>query len=60
DDVIEIDCEKGSVTKNGLPAFWLLDPVSDFFPLKHGQNNLAYTTTDLTAQVTLTHRERWL
>lgn len=60
DDVIEIDCEKGSVTKNGLPAFWLLDPASDFFPLKHGQNNLAYTTTDPTAQVTLTHRERWL
>ncbi|MDT2266365.1 hypothetical protein P7H12_25990 [Paenibacillus larvae] len=42
DDVIEIDTEKGLRDEKRTTRVLAPWPASDFFPLKHGQNNLAY------------------
>lgn len=57
-DVIEIDNERGIVTKNGRAYFNGLDPSSDFFPLGPGVNQLAITPP--IADVTVEYRERYL
>lgn len=57
-DVIEIDNERGIVTKNGRAYFQGLDPSSDFFSLDKGVNQLAITPA--IADVTVEYRERYL
>ncbi|PZN06718.1 MAG: hypothetical protein DIU69_12845, partial [Bacillota bacterium] len=59
-DVLEIDCERHAVYRNGEPRLDLLDPGSQFFALEPGQPVALGVTPEGVATVELTYRERWL
>jgi predicted phage tail component-like protein len=57
-DVLTIDCDKAEIRLNGEPRYDLLNPSSDFFPLKKGLNGIAISPA--VADVKISYQERWL
>lgn len=58
DDVIEIDNERGIVTKNGKVYFEGMNPASRFFTLEPGVTGISVTPP--IADMTIRYRERYL
>jgi len=59
-DILEIDCERFAVFKNGEPRMDLVDPASQFFSLTPGQPVTIGVEPAGAVAVELTYRERWL
>jgi predicted phage tail component-like protein len=58
EDIIDIDTSTGLIKKNGEPWMTELDPVSNFFPMKPGTNNLEFYPKGV-ADVDVTYKKRW-
>lgn len=58
-DILDIDCEKGEIIKNGRPFYTEYDPSSSFIKLEKGANGIA-VLPNVTTNGTVTFRERWL
>ena len=57
-DVLEIDMARNRVLKNGMPFMEYLNPTSEFFGLKAGDNALAISSGGL-ADVQISYKSRW-
>lgn len=57
-DKVLIDCKSASILKNGKVAYELLNPLSDFFPLKKGVNTINVAPSNVDVKISYT--ERWL